>query len=219
MITGGSGRHAGQPVAQTGPELGQARGALVLLHGRGADAPGMLRLGSALVGPDIACLAPAAAGHVWYPRRFIEPTDSNEPDLTSALSVVAALIAAIEAAGVPASRLGLCGFSQGACLALEHARRHGGVGAVLGFSGGVIGQTAGDPGPPAPGLPLLLGCSEHDPHIPLARVHETAALFRTMGAEVDVRIAPGAGHEVTAGEIAAGHALLARIHADRSDAH
>lgn len=46
----------------------------------------------------------------------------------------------IAQAGIPPERTMLCGFSQGACLALEfaarHARRYGGV---VGVSGGLIG--------------------------------------------------------------------------------
>ena len=38
----------------------------------------------------------------------------------------------------------LCGFSQGACLALSHVaeRGAGGVAAVVGLSGGLIGSDA-----------------------------------------------------------------------------
>ncbi len=207
MRTGGTGLHAGQPVLGFGPPLADARGGLILLHGRGGNAAGMLDLARVLVGADIACLAPQASGHTWYPRRFIEQAAANEPDLSSALSVIADLVAA----GGP--NVALAGFSQGACLALEFSRRHGGVRCVLGFSGGLIGDTAGDPGGPdlLAGVPVLLGCSERDPHIPLGRVHETATVLGAMGAAVTTRIAPGGGHEVTGEEVRLARGLLASV--------
>ena len=55
---------------------------------------------------------------------------------------------------------------------------------------------------------MFLGCSDVDPHIPLERVHETAAVFRGMGASVDERIYPGMGHTVASDELEAVDALL-----------
>ncbi len=103
------------------------------------------------------------------------------------------------------------GFSQGACLSLEFAARHPRqYAAIVGFSGGVIGP----PGTPRDyagtfdRTPVFLGCSDVDPHIPLERVHETAAVFRRMGASVDERIYPGMGHTVANDELEAVDALL-----------
>jgi predicted esterase len=112
----------------------------------------------------------------------------------------------VDAAGIPASRVVLLGFSQGACLALEfaarHARRYGGV---VGLSGGLIGPdgTPRDYEGAFDGAPVFLGCSDMDPHVPVERVHETADVFQRMGAQVTKRIYPGMGHTVNADEIAA----------------
>ena len=70
--------------------------------------------------------------------------------------------------------------------------------AVVGLSGGLIGP----PGTPRDypgslgGAPVFLGCSDIDAHIPLARVRESADVFRRMGAAVDERIYPRMGHTV-----------------------
>ena len=105
----------------------------------------------------------------------------------------------------------LLGFSQGACLSLEFAaRRAGRYAAVVGLSGGLIGP----PGTPRAyagtfeSTPVFLGCSDVDAHIPLARVRETADVFRGMGASVDERIYPRMGHMVNQDEIRAVNALL-----------
>ena len=58
------------------------------------------------------------------------------------------------------------------------------------------------------GAPVFLGCSDVDAHIPLARVRETADVFRRMGASVDERIYPRMGHTVNQDEIRAVNALL-----------
>ena len=97
---------------------------------------------------------------------------------------------------MPVERIVLLGFSQGACLAQEfavrHARRYGGV---VAFSGGLIGPPGtawNDPGS-FDGMPVFLGCSDVDAHIPKARVDESAAVFERMGASVTKRLYPGHG--------------------------
>ena len=41
-VTGGTGPHAGQPIAAAGTPLAEAVGALILVHGRGGSADEML---------------------------------------------------------------------------------------------------------------------------------------------------------------------------------
>ncbi|MEF8834218.1 MAG: hypothetical protein V5A42_05095, partial [Halofilum sp. (in: g-proteobacteria)] len=52
------------------------------------------------------------------------------------------------------------------------------------------------------GTPVLLGCSDVDPHIPVERVHETRAALQALDANVDERIYPGMGHTINDEEIA-----------------
>jgi predicted esterase len=206
-----AGPHAGQPVLAAGAPLGEAAAAVVLVHGRGAEAANMLALAEALERPDLAYLAPQAAGHAWYPQGFMAPIAANEPGLSSGLAVLAGLVERLAAAGIPPERTALLGFSQGACLALEfsarHARRYG---AVVGFSGGLIGP----PGTPRDypgslaGTPVFLGCSDRDPHIPKPRVDETAEVLAALGGAVTKRIYPHMAHTVNADEIDFARGLL-----------
>ena len=84
---------------------------------------------------------PPFLGHTWYPHRFVEPAEVNEPNLGSALSALGDVVNRVAAAGVPPRHMALVGFSQGACLALEFARRRAQrLGAVIGLSGGLIGN-------------------------------------------------------------------------------
>jgi predicted esterase len=192
-------------VRATGAPLERARAAMVMVHGRGATAESIVTLAEALDRPDVAYLAPQAAGGTWYPNSFLAPIPSNEPGITSGLRAIADVLARIEAAGIPNERVILLGFSQGACLSLEyaarHARRYGGVATL---SGGLIGPdgTPRDYAGSMDGTPVFLGCSDVDFHIPRARVEHSAEVMRRLGAEVTMRLYPGMGHLVNEDEIA-----------------
>jgi predicted esterase len=203
--------HADSPVLQMGAPPRDARLALICVHGRGATAEDILAVAQEIALDDVAYLAPQAADYTWYPYSFLEPTERNEPGLSSGLRKIGAIIASLEQQGLARDRIALLGFSQGACLSLEFAARNATrYAGVLGFSGGVIGP----PGTPRTysgsmeGTPVFLGCSDIDPHIPLERVRETADVFRRLQANVDERIYPGMGHTVNMDEIGAARAML-----------
>jgi predicted esterase len=203
--------HTGQPILRQGPDPTSARLTVILVHGRNATAAGMLELSRQFEGADLAYLAPQAAGSTWYPYSFLAPMDENEPGLSSGLAVLERLVKGLEEREVSSERIVLLGFSQGACLTLEHAARHPRrYAAIVGLSGGLIGP----PGTPRAypghfgGTPFFLGCSDPDSHIPLERVFESRQVFERMGASVDVRIYPQMGHTINADEIDAVNALL-----------
>src|SRR5947209_8779515 len=111
-----TGPHRGQPVLAAGEPLEQAKAAMIMLHGRGASAEDILELAAQVNQPGFSYLAPQAAGHSWYPNRFLMPIASNEPGLSSGLAVIASLLAQVAEAGIGPERTILSGFSQGACL-------------------------------------------------------------------------------------------------------
>lgn len=196
--------HQGQPVLTTGTPLDQAQAALVMIHGRGASASDVLSLTQELDVTGFTCLAPQAAGGQWYPYRFIEPVERNEPYLTSALQTVDAVISAVAKAGISREKLIVLGFSQGACLALEYAARHPQLyGGVVALSGALImnGDRARDYTGSLDNTPIFLGCSDRDPHVPEGRVDESATILQNLGARVEKRIYPNMGHTVNADEL------------------
>lgn len=206
--------HAGQPVAQYGAPLASARVVMIMVHGRGASPRDILMLAPHIGGDDVCCLAPAARGGAWYPMSFMAPTAQNEPGITSGIGVVHALIDEVLAAGVPAERIVLLGFSQGACLAGTAAqRRPMRFGGVVMLSGGLIGPpgTTWTSDGDFAGTPIFLGCSDVDPHIPETRVRESADHLRAMGATVTCRIYPGMGHLVNEDEIAFVQGLIGSL--------
>jgi len=216
-----TGPHEGRSVLRAGAPLEEARAAAILVHGRGGAATDMLGLAAELGVGDLAFLAPRATGGTWYPYSFLAPLSANEPGLSSALAVLDEVVGGLAASGIAPERVALVGFSQGACLALEFVARRGRpYGGVAGLSGGLIGP----PGTPRDypgsleGTPVFLGCSDVDPHIPLARVEETAAVLGRLGARVTTRIYPGMGHTVNDDELAHLRALLADLVAAPADA-
>ena len=203
----------GQRIVQAGVELPAARAAMILLHGRGATAEDIMTIASEVHQPGWAYLAPQAAGNTWYPNPFTAPLDANEPYLSAALDMLSRLVERVEAR-VPAQRIVLLGFSQGACLTLEWAARNARrYGAVVGLSGGLIGPD-GSPREYPGGFdhtPVFLGCSDIDPHIPMPRVVASGEVFKRMGADVTVRFYPGMGHMVGVEELASIQELVSSI--------
>lgn len=197
--------HENGAILTYGEPLEKATAAMVMIHGRGATAEDILGLAPMLDAPGIAFLAPQAANNTWYPYPFTQPTERNEPWLSSALARVGHMIALVEQAGIPGEKTYLLGFSQGACLSLEYAARHATrYGGVFGLSGGLIGPNGTPREYPGSmdGTPVFLGCSDADFHIAKERVLESADVFRGLGADVTVRLYPEMGHEVNDDEIA-----------------
>jgi phospholipase/carboxylesterase len=191
-------------VMRAGAPIGAARTAMILVHGRGASAEGMLGFGDAFDADDIAYLAPQARGGSWYPRSFMAPIAQNEPYLGNALQMLSDVVAAVERQGMPREKIVLLGFSQGACLAIEFAARNAArFAGVVSLSGGLIGPEdtlRNYPGSLA-GTPVFLGCSDVDSHIPLARVHESTAVMTRLGGDVTEIIYPGMGHTIVQDEV------------------
>jgi phospholipase/carboxylesterase len=202
--------HGDQAVATAGVDLSEANAAVVCAHGRGATAQSMLQLTQQFDVDDVAYLAPQAAGRTWYPNPFTAPRESNQPGLDSALAKLDAVVDEATTA-VGREHVVVLGFSQGACLGSEyvasHATRYGGL---VVFSGGLIGPevAAADYDGDLQGTPVFLGCDANDPHIDRERVHESTAILRDLGGDVDERIYDGIGHGVVQDELDAAETIV-----------
>ena len=191
-------------IITAGKKLGEAKKALIMLHGRGGSAEDILSLADHLNVKDFALLAPQATNESWYPHSFLAVPASNEPWLGSALGLIKTMVAEITASGINTSDIYFTGFSQGACLTLEfvsrNATKYGGVAA---FTGGLIGDTiypenyTGD----FAGTPIFIGTSDPDMHVPVERVNASATLLESMNAVVTKKIYKNMGHTVTGDEI------------------
>ncbi len=203
--------HRSQSALLRGAAIESASGAIVLLHGRGASAEDILGLVNKFQMPGIAYLAPEAAGHTWYPYSFLAPIERNEPWLSSALELVAAILEKLNSSGQPSGKVALMGFSQGACLATEFvARNPKRYAGLVAFTGGLIGPE-GTPFPHSgdlDGTPCFLGAGDPDPHVPWERVKESASALSAMGGKVTLKRYPGMPHTICDDEISEAKKLL-----------
>jgi predicted esterase len=178
---------------------------MILVHGRGDASDKMLLLANEIVDdPDMALIFPKATNNTWYPKSFMAPIGENQPWLDSALENMSKVLAHIKSNGILEEKIFLFGFSQGACLALDYACRNATKYAgIMVLSGGLIGPKieesnySGD----FAGTDIFIGCSDSDFHIPLQRLHDSAAMAAQMGANVDKRIYPGIGHTINEDEL------------------
>jgi len=192
-------------IITTGAPIGQAKKAIIMIHGRGASANSILSLVDHLALPaDMAIFAPQATEHSWYPYSFMAPVESNEPALSSALALINELVDDITKQGIEKKNIYFIGFSQGACLTLEYVARHGEqYGGIIAFTGGLIGQklvTSNYSGDFAH-TPVLITTGDPDPHVPVSRVEETVAQLTKMNADVLYKVYKGRPHTVTQQEL------------------
>ena len=200
-----------EPVATAGEPLSSANKVVVMLHGRGDRAENFIQFSQELSVEKAAFLAPQAIQNTWYPFSFMEAVERNEPQLSLSLGGVAELMDNLQGLGFDAHHIYLLGFSQGACLSLEygarHARRYGGI---IAFTGGLIGQQidAAQYSGNFKETPIFIGSSDHDPHVPEARIDESEQMLTELGASVTKKIYPGIGHTIVQEEIDAAQRIL-----------
>jgi predicted esterase len=200
-------REAGQP-------RGLAERAGILLHGRSRTKQEMLDLATGLEIGGTRWIAPYADNGLWYPGRFVEPLESNEPFLTRSVERCHRLVSDAEEAGrLGPSQIFIVGFSQGACVAIEYALRHPGCcGAIVVFSGCLMGPPGTEWRPAGratlKGLHVFITGSDMDEWIPEQRSRDAARVLTDLGADVDLRIYPSRPHIVSDLELAEARAFL-----------
>ncbi|OJY81499.1 MAG: phospholipase [Sphingobacteriales bacterium 40-81] len=178
--------------------------ALIMLHGRGGSAEDILSLAGHLNVKDYLLLAPQATNNTWYPYSFLAPVAENQPWLDGALALVGKAAGEAIEKGIAKDKIYFLGFSQGACLTLEHiARNAAKYGGAVALTGGLIGDKI------YPGnykgnfeeTPVFIGTGDPDFHVPVERVNATTSILKQMGAAVTEKVYPGMGHTITQDEI------------------
>ena len=203
--------HLGNGILYSGSKLENATRALILIHGRGGSANSILPLSNEFELRDTLVIAPQASQNTWYPFRFIEKREMNEPDITSGLALIDAIINLLNKSGILTENIFLLGFSQGACLVLDYvARNPKNYGGVFALSGGLIGDEINkeDYSGDLNNSPIFLGCSDFDFHIPLERVYESSDIFKKLNADVNTKIYKNMGHTINDDEIAEVNKIL-----------
>jgi phospholipase/carboxylesterase len=189
-----------------------AAAAAVLFHGRDQDAEWMLDVARRIDLDDtVSYILPRAAERSWYPGRFYDPMEDNEPWLGWSLQAIEAAVALAASRARPRSRIALVGFSQGACILAEHlARRPEPYGATALLTGALFGTPDLERVPVGSldGLPMFFGIAEKDDWIPIEAVRDTVAAFQRAGARCELRVYDDEEHGVNDDEVAAVRGLL-----------
>jgi phospholipase/carboxylesterase len=207
----GANPHLADEPVRAGAPLQDARVAAVVVHGRDQDPAYMLEhLVEPLGLPAVAYLLPTAAGRSWYPGRYFDPRAVNEPWLSAALEACEATVEAALGGGIPAERIVLAGFSQGACLLADFVVRHPRpyAGAAL-LTGALIGAPDElTPLPSLDGLPVAMASSRHDDWVAIEHVRATALAFEAAGARVDLRVLDEREHAIAPAAVESVRELL-----------
>ena len=196
--------HTGDDTLYKGLAPDKASRAMIMVHGRGASAESIAALADEIQADDFMYVIPRAAGNTWYPYRFIEPRQTNEPGISSGLTLIEIIVKSLNDNGINSDKIYFLGFSQGACLAVDYVARYPDkFGGVFALSGALIGQELNkqDYSGDLKNTPIFFGCSENDFHIPEERIHESAEIFKKLNAGVTTRIYPNLGHTINHDEI------------------
>jgi phospholipase/carboxylesterase len=176
-------------VARRRAAAGTPAGALVLLHGRGADENDLYPLLD-LLDPDRRLLGVTPGGPLALPpggRHWYALGGIPTPDPGTFLGTVPQLAAFLDALPVPLERVVLGGFSQGAVMswALSLAPDRPSPAAVVAMSG-FLPRVEGYPLDPArlAGVPVGVAHGALDPVIPARFGAEAAETLAAAGADV-----------------------------------
>jgi len=193
------------------PRSGQAKQLVVLLHGLGADGRDLIDLGHQWQEwlPDAAFVAPHAPdpcdgmpiGRQWFPLTFRDPGEFWRGVTYAAPGLDAFLKAELARFGLPASKLALVGFSQGAMMALHVGlRRTKAPAAIVGYSGLLVlehGKGAESLGAALRSKPpILLVHGDRDEVVPVEMFFFSREALASAGVPCQWHLSPGVGHGI-----------------------
>jgi phospholipase/carboxylesterase len=200
---------------------GSPRALVVLLHGLGADGQDLIGLAPALAEhlPHAAFHAPDAPqpcdmapyGRQWFSVQDRSPARMLAGAREAAAQLDAFLDALLERHALPASRLALLGFSQGTMMALHVApRRPTAIGAVLGFSGRLLGpETLAAEIRSRP--PVMLIHGDADDVVPVESLPLAVTALQAVEVPVQWIVRPGLPHSIDPFGIAEGVKFLSAM--------
>jgi phospholipase/carboxylesterase len=203
------------PCVEAGPR-GQADGAVVWLHGLGADGHDFEPIVPYLRLPRVRFVFPHAplrpvtinGGMVmpaWYDIvALARPGAEEAAQVRESASQVRALVAREVDRGVPAARIVVAGFSQGAALALHvgvrYPERLAGILVLSGYEVTVASRES-EASPANRATPMLFCHGTHDPTVPIEGGRAAYQAHATAEREATWHEFP-MGHEVSEEEIA-----------------
>ena len=220
----------------TGPRLdarnGRAKQLVLFLHGYGADGNDLIELGKQwrAILPDAAFVSPhahercagAPMGRQWFSLNAARGADEARAaadrlqGAEAARPVIDAFIdEELAKLGLDESRLAICGFSQGAMMALHVGlRRRRAPAAIVGFSGLLVGPellteaSARDARGAPP--PILLIHGDQDDMIPVDAMFIAANDLASADLPTQWHMSIGVGHGIDGGGLRHAGLFLAK---------
>ena len=169
-----------------GAPFESAVAAMILVHGRGATAESILPLADAFGRDDIAYVAPRARRTPGIPTRSSRRSRRTSRGSPRRWRCSRNSWISSRPRGFPPERIGILGFSQGACLPPSSSRATPAATALAGRPHRRADRPAGHAArlsrARSHGTPVFLGCSDIDPHVPLERVDETRDVLTASAA-------------------------------------
>ncbi|MGY6703458.1 alpha/beta hydrolase [Roseinatronobacter sp.] len=195
--------------ARKGVPKGQAKSAVIFVHGYGADGADLLGLAEPLGPhmPNTAFYAPNAPerctgnpmGFQWFPIPWLDGS-TEEAALTGLQAAAHDLDAFIDQVladeGLAPDALALVGFSQGTMISLHVApRRKDALAGIVGFSGRLMQpEHLADDALSYP--PVLLVHGDQDEVVPPQSLPEAADALTAAGFETYAHVSKGTGHGI-----------------------
>lgn len=187
----------------------------IFIHGRTQSPEDMQeQVISRLKATGVAFVLPRAAGNSWYGARATEAlTDTTRRELERSVDHIRGLVGDLSRGAAHAKPLVIGGFSQGACLAMEYAMRHGPWnGAMVNLTGCRVGTPAcARPFADLDCLPVYLTGSDKDPWIPVDAVAGAVEALSRARARLRCDILPDRAHEVSRQEIETLDSMLSEM--------
>lgn len=192
---------------RTPPSAGGRPNALVVfVHGYGSNGADLMSLAPywakllphaqfvAPNGPEPVPMAPG--GYQWFALTHMDPMLLEKGARAAAAALDRFLDRELERYGLDDSRLALVGFSQGTMMALQVGlRRKAAPGAIVGFSGALVGAARlKEERTCAP--PVLLIHGDRDDRIPLGAMFQAADGLCEAGAAALWHISYGVPHSI-----------------------
>lgn len=193
------------------PTSGRPEQLVVLLHGLGADGDDLIELGEQWRDwlPDAAFVVPHAPdpcshvpmGREWFPLTLTDPREFWRGVTYAAPGLDAFLDRELARHSLPASRLALVGFSQGAMMALHLGlRRADGPAAIVGYSGLLVLEDGRGPESLARTArsrpPILLVHGDRDDVVPVEMLFVTKEALAAAEIPCQWHLSAGLGHGI-----------------------
>ncbi len=214
------------PCVEIGPQREPAVGSVLWLHGLGANGHDFEPIVPMLGLPRIRFVFPHAPSQpvtinggivmpAWYDILTLDrsPKREREADIRRSAELIESLLEREKERGVPAERIVLAGFSQGAAMALHVGLRHReALAGLLVLSGYRVlpGCFESERSDANRRTPMLMAHGTRDPLLPVELGHEARDFLRAQMPEAEIRWREyPIQHEVSVPEIQAVAAWLA----------